>query len=200
MISLILGLGNVGPQYAGTRHNLGFEVVHRVAGVHRAARPIGRGSFEWTRIPAESEASESEATVLAWPTTLVNQSGPAAVDLLEEFGLSRRQMLVVVDDCNLPLGALRFRAEGSDGGHNGLASIIEFLETEDFPRLRLGIGRPADKNDTSAFVLSRFSEKEAETVERMVATAAEAVIFATSHRLEEAMSEYNSSPALPEET
>jgi PTH1 family peptidyl-tRNA hydrolase len=138
--------------------------------------------------------------VLAVPTTLMNLSGRAVVDMLAELNLKPAQILVVVDDFNLPLGALRFRARGSDGGHNGLASIIERLETEDFPRLRLGISLPADNQDVTSFVLSRFGEKELDAVERMVANAAKAVIFAVTHGLEEAMVQFNSSPASPEES
>jgi PTH1 family peptidyl-tRNA hydrolase len=106
-------------------------------------------------------------------------------------------MLVVVDDFNLPLGSLRFRPDGSDGGHNGLASIIEALGTEEFPRLRLGIGPVTDNMDARDFVLQPFADAERDAVREMVGTAAEAILFAIDHRLEEAMSNYNSTPAPP---
>ncbi len=195
MISLILGLGNVGNEYAGTRHNLGFEVLNRVAEALRAAPSTTNENYRIAQacLPERSIA-------LAWPTTLVNRSGLAAGDLLARLQLRPEQMLVVVDDFNLPLGGLRFRARGSDGGHRGLASIIEHLTTDEFPRLRLGIGEPGDKDRVREYVLGPFEKNEVEQVKRMLAIAAQAVIFALDHRLEEAMSKYNSNPALPEES
>ena len=199
MFSLILGLGNIGQQYTGTRHNLGFEVVNLVAkklgATSMRERPFCRAAAVLIN---DSDSLETEL-ILAWPTMLMNRSGLAAGDLLGELELDPLQMLVVVDDFNLSLGALRFRTSGSDGGHNGLASIIETLGTEDFPRLRLGIGPLADNKEVTDFVLSRFTENELTTAERMVALAAEAVIFAANHRLDEAMSKFNSNPALPDE-
>ena len=199
MISLVVGLGNIGLEYVGTRHNLGFEVVSRVARELGAAQLPTRPNYESAVALVKETTPDSERLILALPTTLMNRSGLAVWELLDEVALPPSKILVVVDDINLPLGGLRFRSAGSDGGHNGLASIIERLETENIPRLRLGTGPPADNEDVTRFVLSRFSEKELETVERMVAKGAEAIIFAVTHRLEEAMSKYNSNPALPEE-
>jgi len=125
----------------------------------------------------------------------MNRSGLAAVALLERVEREPSEMLVVVDDFNLPLGALRFRQNGSDGGHNGLASIIEILETEDFPRLRLGIGPAPEYSSTIDFVLGKFDKEELKKASDLTNTAAEAVIFASNHRLDQAMSEYNRNPA-----
>lgn len=197
-IELVLGLGNIGAKYVGTRHNLGFEVVSEMARTLQATPLPSRPDYESALVAPDN--SRPEPLILALPTTLMNRSGQAAADLLAETALEPSKMLVVSDDVNLPLGALRFRTGGSEGGHNGLASIVEVLETEEFPRLRLGIGLPADKEDRVAFVLDRFSEKERPEVERMVAKAAEAVIFAVAHRLQEAMSQFNYCPALPEES
>jgi PTH1 family peptidyl-tRNA hydrolase len=197
-LSLIVGLGNVGSKYAGTRHNVGFEVVGRVAKLLKAKHlPPSSNSESVEAFVTEAEGT-SRRIVLACPTTLMNRSGVAVSELLVKHALIPRQMLVVVDDVDLPLGTLRFRAEGSDGGHKGLHSIIYQLETENFPRLRLGIGRPADNQETADHVLSRFEPDEVETAERMVALAAEAVIFAATHRLEEAMLQFNRNPALPD--
>jgi PTH1 family peptidyl-tRNA hydrolase len=195
-IALVLGLGNIGPKYVGTRHNLGFEVVSEVARQLEATPLPSRPNYESALIPAN--AARPEPLILALPTTLMNRSGWAASDLIGEITIEPSQMLVISDDVNLPLGALRFRSGGTDGGHNGLVSIIEHLETEEFPRLRLGIGSPADKEDRAVFVLDRFSEKERPEVERMVAKAAEAVIFAVTHRLPKAMAQFNHCPASPE--
>jgi len=193
MITLVLGLGNIGLQYEDTRHNLGFMVLDRVVELAKikSYRQFGYGR-------AASGAIGGQAVTLAWPNTHMNRSGLAAEALLENLELEPREMLVVSDDVNLPLGALRFRSGGSDGGHNGLASIIETLKTEAFPRLRLGIGPLPDRDSLTEFVLGRFSEAEAEQAKRMVAIAAEAVIFAVRRRLQEAMSKYNNNPALPE--
>ena len=196
--SLIVGLGNIGSKYAGTRHNVGFEVVERVAQTLKARRLPPSSSFESAEATIPGDDGLACRIVLALPTTHMNRSGVAVAELLEEFGLTPQEMLVIVDDVDLPLGALRFRAGGSDGGHKGLYSIIERLETEDFPRLRLGVGRPADNEETAYYVLSRFRTEEADQVKRMVALAAEGVIFAATHRLEEAMSGYNINPALPD--
>ena len=128
----------------------------------------------------------------------MNLSGEAVKSVLEETGTDPASALIVVDDFNLPLGALRVRVSGSDGGHNGLASIIENLGTQDFPRLRLGIGLPADNQEAAEYVLSRFLPQELEIVQEMVAKAAEAAIFALRHPLDEVMARYNRNPAPPE--
>ena len=128
----------------------------------------------------------------------MNRSGEAVSTLLQDFEFSPSEMLVLVDDFNLPLGAVRIRASGSDGGHNGLASIIQCLGTDNFARLRAGIGQPADNEDAADFGLSRFEPEYSEKVSRMVYRAAEATIFAVHHGLEEAMTRYNYNPAPPE--
>jgi len=192
MISLVIGLGNIGKRYENTRHNLGFEVLHLVReGLEAVLRPETATSYR-----AEKTLGERKI-ILAWPTTYMNESGRAARALLQENYRQPSEMLVVVDDYNLPLGRIRFRRGGSDGGHNGLTSLIEELGTENFPRLRLGIG-PVPENESSVdFVLEKFSPKEDKMAKIMIAIAAEAVIFAIHNRFEEAMSKYNS-PALPD--
>lgn len=194
MISLVLGLGNIGRRFEKTRHNVGFEVLNLVFEKLEARRQKPAREYEWA-----VKALASRNIILAWPKTHMNQSGLAAQALLHRENLEPADMLVVVDDFNLPLGRLRFREEGSDGGHNGLESLITVLGTRAFPRLRLGIGPyPPGELDSTAFVLSKFGRGEAATVKKMVAFAAEAVIFALHNRLEEAMSKYNINPALPQ--
>jgi len=194
MFSLVLGLGNIGDKYVGTRHNVGFEVLARVAEELKGRKVRHHDHFVSTQV----ERGDRTVT-LGWPTTYMNRSGSAVLEALEFLDLSPAQMLIVVDDFNLPLGALRFRAGGSDGGHNGLMSIVASLETDRFPRLRLGIGSPENADSVIDYVLGRFADNELEAARKMVATAAEAVIFAIDHRLQEAMSKYNMSPALPED-
>lgn len=181
---IILGLGNIGEEYAGTRHNIGFDVLDLVAADgfdplpshHLVKTSINRGEPK---------------ILLGWPQTYMNRSGLAASYLLEREEFRPDQLLVVVDDFALPLGSLRFRPGGSDGGHNGMASIIEILQTESFPRLRLGIGPLPESADVVSFVLSPFQGNELETKKMMVRAAAEAVIFAVHHGVESAMGKYN---------
>ena len=190
MLSLVVGLGNVGAAYAATRHNVGFEVVRRVAEGLRAKTQPSTIEYDWV-----CASHREQELLLALPRLLMNRSGLAVEVLLQRNELTPTQMLVVLDDFNLPLGRLRFRSDGSDGGHNGLASIIETLGSESFSRLRLGIGPPPDNTDSADFVLSSFETEEIEPKEKMIATAAEAVLFAIAHRLDEAMSKYNVNPA-----
>jgi PTH1 family peptidyl-tRNA hydrolase len=190
MISLILGLGNIGERYLRSRHNLGFEVVAASAVLLKAGFDSTGDTYE-----AALQKSEQRRIVLARPTTYVNRSGQAANALLQEYDLDPSQMLVVVDDFNLPTGILRLRRGGSDGGHNGLASIIEALDTIEFPRLRMGIGPLPEDVDAADFVLGQFEQSELADVERMIKVATEAAIFTISHHLDEAMSKYNVNPA-----
>jgi PTH1 family peptidyl-tRNA hydrolase len=190
MLSIIVGLGNIGDAYKGTRHNVGFELLDRVA---RALKARPEPDREYYRHAMGRHATGPIR--LVWPTTLMNRSGWAVDQVLFERETEPSEMLVVVDDFNLPLGALRFRRDGSDGGHNGLESIIESIGSQDFPRLRLGIGPAPDNLDKAEFVLGRFTEDELKEVDRMLATATDAVLFAIDHRLELAMSKYNVNPA-----
>lgn len=219
MILLLLGLGNIGRKYVGTRHNLGFELLDRVAdklGAHERNRD---DLFDWVELervgkrkgptascgtPDHAESVEcdrggrSKRLILAWPRTYMNGSGEAAVKLLFDNGIAPSEMLVLVDDFALPLGGLRFRAGGSDGGHNGLASIIESIGTDKFPRLRMGIGLVDKSTDIVDYVLSKFTAVERKSADRMLDRATEAVLFAIDHRLDKAMSKYNYNPAPPE--
>jgi len=132
MISLIIGLGNIGSRYKGTRHNLGFEVVDL------AVKRIGAKSLPEDFFYHSFECRIDDRKIFfVKPTTMMNGSGGSVVVLLDKFNLSPSEMLVVVDDFNIPLGTIRFRPNGSDGGHNGLESIIAAIQTETFPRLRL---------------------------------------------------------------
>jgi peptidyl-tRNA hydrolase, PTH1 family len=193
MISLVLGLGNIGKKYVGTRHNVGFEVVSKVADALKASPQPRSSTCDW----AIAERAERKV-FLAWPRTYMNLSGEAAVELVGSLEIPPGEMLVVVDDFNLPLGAVRIRPRGSAGGHNGLTSLIDELETDEFPRIRLGIGAAAGSEEVIDFVLGKFGPEERKQVDEMIARAADAVLFALEHRLEETMSKYNYNPALPE--
>ncbi len=193
MISLVIGLGNIGAEYDQTRHNVGFEILDRAL-TRLRAEPLATAE----EYMAWRGQSENGPVVLAKPRTYMNRSGTAVRALLERFDLAPEEILVLVDDFNLPLGAVRIRTGGSDGGHNGLASIITALGTERFPRLRLGIGEPPAGADVSAYVLSPFTAEEQETIAAACEIAAEAVQAACEKPLDIVMSRYNRNPASPE--
>lgn len=190
MISLLVGLGNISERYNGTRHNVGFEVVEKVRQALKLSFQPPTETYDWA-----VQVRGERQIILAWPKTYMNHSGLAARALLQDADLQPLQMLAVVDDFNLPLGRIRIRQGGSDGGHKGLASMIEVLETEDFPRLRLGIGPVSDNIDAVDFVLSRFEKEEIKSAEKMIDTATEIALFAIDHHLEEVMSRCNVNPA-----
>ena len=193
-IQLVVGLGNPGREYAGTRHNVGYRVVEKLADGAEA---------RWQRA-AKFDAETAEARlagrkiVLAKPATFMNLSGRACVALLHWHKVAPEQMLVVTDDADLDVGRLRLRLKGSSGGHNGLKSIVELAGTEQFPRLRVGIGRPmrrsegAPDNTLVDFVLSRFPKGELAMVDEAVARAVDAVACAIESGMDAAMNKFNS--------
>jgi PTH1 family peptidyl-tRNA hydrolase len=184
---LVLGLGNPGAEYDGTRHNVGFDVLDRVA--ERLGRPFltkGRALVASTRLPqgardpSSTEGGAGEVQILlAKPTTFMNRSGRAARDLLDEQD-GPVEVLVICDDFNLPLGKLRCRRKGSAGGQKGLASIIELTGGGDLPRLRVGIGDPG-RVPVVEYVLRPFKRGEQATVDEMLDRAAVAVSDWLSH-------------------
>lgn len=181
-----MGLGNPGRRYRGTRHNVGADVVVRAA--HRARIPLGeedgfsitgRGSLGGVRV------------LLAVPQTYVNVSGEAVRDLRRRHRVRPEDLYVAVDDLDLPLGRLRLRAKGSAGGHNGLRSIIEALGTTEFPRLRIGIGRPPEGTDPAEYVLTRFSAEEQRALDEALDRAVEALETAIAEGIGVAMNRFN---------
>jgi peptidyl-tRNA hydrolase, PTH1 family len=174
-VKLIVGLGNPGAQYKGTRHNIGFAVIDEIA---------RRASVGFESAPAEALIAKwrrpDGAALLAKPLTFVNLSGQAVGEIARYFKVDIPDVLIVVDEAQLPLGKLRARARGSAGGHNGLKSVIAHLGDE-FPRLRVGVGRGEQQRDLADHVLSRFEKDEAAEVERMTTRAADAAeMFITS--------------------
>ncbi len=152
---LIVGLGNPGAGYADHRHNIGFHAVEAVAEAHRL-------SFSGTEHQARTAHGTiaGERVILAQPQTWMNLSGRAVAPLARFYKIPSQDILVIYDDLDLPLGTVRFRQEGSSGGHRGVESIIQSLGTRDFPRLRLGIGRPPGQMDLAAYVLQDFGAEE----------------------------------------
>jgi PTH1 family peptidyl-tRNA hydrolase len=181
-LRLLAGLGNPGPEYNTTRHNAGFLVIDRLAqqeGLAFAA--ASKWDCLWTRW---------NEVILIKPMTYMNRSGDSVAGVLRYFRIEPCELLVVVDDVALPLGRLRLRSSGSDGGHNGLGSIIAHLG-EDFPRLRVGVGAAADSADLVDHVLGPFSKAELAVVSRSVERATEAIRKIVDAGLETAMNIFN---------
>jgi PTH1 family peptidyl-tRNA hydrolase len=185
MTVIILGLGNPGPRYLLTRHNIGFRVVDKLSAALHI--PLYRARYQAFFGQGQVDGRQ---VVLAKPLTYMNNSGVAAAALCRAFGAEPAHLLVVCDDLDLPPGAVRLRPRGGSGGHNGLKSLIFHLATEEFPRLRLGIGRP-DAREAADFVLEEFSPEEAGLMEDVLKLAAEAALMFAREGIDVAMNRYN---------
>ena len=175
MIKLVAGLGNPGARYRGTRHNVGFEVIDLLARRHRVdfeAAPADAVYARWRRNEADGTGN---VVLLAKPLTFMNLSGDAVAALARYYKVETPDLLIVCDDVNLPLGRLRVRGSGTEGGHNGLRSVAAMLGTIDYPRLRIGVGRGDLRRDMADHVLARFEPEEESGIEAAVARAADAV-------------------------
>lgn len=181
---IVIGLGNPGREYAGTRHNIGFMVLAELAQRSGAAAPRKRFRAEI----AEGNV-DLEKFVLAAPQTYMNLSGHAVREIVNWYRVPREQVLIVLDDMDLPFGQLRMRVRGSAGGHNGLASVIEQLGSDAVPRLRIGIGR--GRSAGRSHVLSRFSPEEERALPEIIERAADGVLMWTRNGVIAAMNELN---------
>jgi PTH1 family peptidyl-tRNA hydrolase len=185
----VIGLGNPESRYSGSRHNIGFDVADDLARHLRCSFKEGRGEY----LIANAHIGETAFGIVK-PLTYMNQSGLAVMEIQEEFGATAEQFLVVCDDFQLPLGQLRLRLRGSDGGHNGLYSIIYHLQTDEFPRLRCGIAStemPKEKNLLVDFVLEQFSKEERPVVDKMIGKAKDACLLAVTEGMTRSMNEFN---------
>ena len=183
-MKLVVGLGNPGRQYAGTRHNVGFDVLNLLAERHR---------LDWESAPADALIAKWRAAsvLLAKPMTFVNLSGQAIGDLLRFYKIELPDLFVIVDDVNLELGRLRARASGSAGGHNGLKSVIAAFGTEDFARLRVGVGRGDARRDLADHVLAKFDPEERTIVAEAAGRAADAAELFVAEGVEPVMNRFN---------
>lgn len=186
------GLGNPGPQYAATRHNVGFRIVERLAartgialGQECCGGRFGRGRWEGLDL------------ALFEPLTFMNRSGEAVAEAVRALGVARvaEEVFVVYDDVDLPLGQVRLRRSGGAGGHRGLEDVLARLGTRDVPRVRFGVGRPPPGVSTTDHVLMPFSPDEDEKLRGAVERAAEALEAALLRGLEFAMTHYNATPS-----
>jgi PTH1 family peptidyl-tRNA hydrolase len=182
---LIAGLGNIGPEYEVTRHNIGFLALDRLADVQR-------GDFATTRLADKAEiAYKGRKLHLIKPNTFMNLSGKAVAYWLQELKIPKENLLVVVDDLALPFGHLRLRTKGSAAGHNGLKNIEELLGGQDYPRLRMGIGNDFARGAQVDFVLSRFEAEEFEALPAVLDKATEMIFSFCTIGAERTMSQFN---------
>jgi PTH1 family peptidyl-tRNA hydrolase len=186
----IVGLGNPGNQYAGTRHNIGFLVVDRLAALYNAQPAKTRFKSLVTEVTVGPEK-----VILLKPQSYMNLSGDAVRLMGSWYKLYADEILVVLDELDLPFGTLRLRERGSAGGHNGLSSVIQQLGTSEFPRLRVGIGR--GRSQAIARVLSKFSEEEARELPEVIERASEAATIWVTDGAVAAMNRVNSAPPKP---
>lgn len=186
---LIVGLGNPEAKYDQTRHNIGFAVVDVLAGRVQISWGENR---RFQALLAEGRGPTGDRLRLLKPLTYMNRSGQAIRAALDWYKLPPESVLVIYDDLDLPVGRLRLRLSGSAGGHNGMKSAIAHLGTQNFPRLRIGIGKSETDKDTISHVLGKFSPQESQLMAEVLQLAADAVELALKQGVEKAMSLYNS--------
>ena len=184
---LIVGLGNPGEEYRYTRHNLGFLIIEYLASREKLRFRASRSN---RGLVAAGPAAEVTCRLLL-PMTFVNRSGESVKALVEEKEIALENILVVCDDLNLFFGEVRLRRQGSAGGHNGLKSITEFLGSNDFARLRVGIGAPASKAQAVDFVLGEFNRSEKKALDEVIPKAYECCMAWLTQGIEKAMRLYN---------
>lgn len=185
-MKLIVGLGNPGSKYQGTRHNVGFEVVDELARRRALMFESSPGDAVMAR-----ERGPGAQVILAKPLTFMNLSGQAVGGLMRYYRIDLDDVLVVADDVNLPLGRLRVRRRGSDGGHNGLRSVIDSVGTEEVARLRVGVDRGDRRRDLADHVLATFDQSELETMRLAINNASDAVEVFASEGINAAMNRFN---------
>lgn len=190
---LIVGLGNPGKQYVGSRHNIGFQVIELLSRQLKANKPLhsSRAIYAFAEY-------RNRKVVLAQPLTFMNRSGMAVKELLQGNSILFSDMLVIYDDLDLPPGYIRLRRSGSSAGHRGIQSIIDALGTSDFPRLRIGIGKPSSVVDAGDYVLQKPGFTECEMIESALIRAAEAVKAVLEEGMEEAMNHFNQNLLYPD--
>lgn len=185
-MKLVVGLGNPGRRYEDTRHNTGFAVLAELARRHGSGRP--KSAFRGMVVDVDMSGVRA---LLLCPETYMNRSGMSVRLALDFYKLERENLLVVCDDLNLPLGKLRMRTTGSAGGHNGLEDVSNQLGSQDYARLRVGIGAPPHESDATGFVLTRFRKDEREVIEEAIARAADCVAIWACEGIETCMNRYN---------
>jgi len=191
-VKLIVGLGNPGVRYERTRHNIGFKVVDRLAEINHILISVKRFKSLCGTGPIDSER-----VILVKPMTFMNRSGEAVKKTFDFFQAGMEDLIVIHDDLDLPLGRLRFKRRGSDGGHQGVRSIIESMGKNTFLRLKVGIGRPPQGMDPAEYVLASFDEIQESHLEGILSRAAESLKVMLLEGVETAMNRYQKRLILP---
>ncbi len=193
----IVGLGNPGRKYANTRHNVGYMVLHDLAG-RFAISFSDTGFSETAKCQVTANDGSLIETLLVRPLTYMNASGQAVAEVVRDYGVAPADILVIHDDMDLPFGKIRIRRKGSSGGHKGIESIAGHLGTTEFPRIKVGVGRPPEGVDPVDFVLEPFANKDARALEDLIWLSAAAAIAVLTRGIDWAMAEYNGSSGAEE--
>ena len=183
---VIVGLGNPTSQYAATRHNIGFDVITRIADEYNISM-----DFKKHKAICGKGYIEGEKVILAQPQTYMNLSGESVRELVDFYKISTDELIIIYDDISLDVGQLRIRTKGSAGGHNGIKSIIQHLGTQEFLRIKFGVGDKPKGWDLADYVLARFPNNEQETVRETMNNAAEACKIIITEGVDAAMNRYN---------
>jgi len=185
-VKIIIGLGNPGRKYEDTRHNVGFMAIDKIS--NQWGLPVQHAKFR--AIVGEGRI-ETEKVLLVKPQTYMNLSGESVAEILKFYKLTPDDLLVIYDDLDLPTGQLRLREKGSAGGHNGIKSLIQHLGTQEFKRIKVGIGRPEPGRSVSDYVLQAFSAAEKPLIDQAVEHAADAAVMWTRDPFVKVMNHYN---------
>jgi peptidyl-tRNA hydrolase, PTH1 family len=185
-LKLVVGLGNPGETYEGTRHNLGFMVLDRLAARHGTSVDVKKKKSMIGRFRLGKER-----VMLLKPQTFVNLSGEAVLYMASFLRIMPENIIVVCDDVNLVQGKIRIRKYGSSGGHNGIKSLIQFLRSDNFPRVRIGVGSPMEDQKLENYVLDRFSPEELQVIEPAMDKACDSIEMIVNGEIDQAMNQFN---------
>lgn len=183
---LIVGLGNPEEEYSKTRHNMGFNAINKIAKEYGIE--VNKKKFQGLY---ESGTIEDQKVILIKPQTYMNSSGDSVKEIVDYFKIEKENIIVVYDDMDIEPGKIKIRKKGSAGGHNGMKSIIQMLGTDEFPRIRIGIGRPEHNGDEINYVIGAIPEEEIEELEKGVEKAKGAVIEILKNGIDAAMNKFN---------
>lgn len=187
---LIVGLGNIGEEFEGTRHNVGFMAIDVLSKIYKIKLKQVKHSSIFGKGEVTFSDKKKENIILAKPLTFMNLSGRAVKPLCEYFSIPQDHLIVIQDDIDLPIGSIRIRKDGNHAGHKGIRSIYEIMDSN-FIRIRIGIGRPEDKSKVVDFVLSRFNKTEDEVIREVLKDTAKAIDVIIESSLEEAQRRFN---------
>ncbi|MDP4181012.1 MAG: aminoacyl-tRNA hydrolase [Bacillota bacterium] len=185
-IYIIAGLGNPGNKYDNTRHNVGFDAVDMLANLYN----ISISKVKYKALIGEGSI-EGERVILVKPQTFMNLSGESIREIIEWYKIPISNIIILFDDIDLPLGKIRVRPKGSSGTHNGMRSILYQIQSDEFPRVRIGIGRPPEGWELANFVLSKFTTEDRKIVNESIKNAAEAAVAIINSGADTAMNKYN---------